>query len=267
MHTQEYNYFLERAIAWAREVGEMQLNHLGKGIRIAEKGLKTNLVTEVDERSEEMIRERISIEFPGHGLLAEEGGTILENKAGYRWIVDPLDGTGNYAHGLPIFCVSIALEEHDEVVVGVVYLPVTDELFTAAKGQGAYLNGQVLHVSTVSELSGAFLATGFPYDRVIDPENNLENFKHLAIRVQGIRRMGSAAYDLCNVAAGRYDGYWEIKLNPWDVAAGILIVREAGGVATDFEGLPISIEGRRVIAANPIVARLLQEELAKARSR
>lgn len=263
MYNNEYNHYLERAVAWAKEVGELQLNHLGKGIRIAEKDLKTNLVTEVDERSEEIIRERIRAEFPGHGLLAEEGGTTLENNTGYRWIVDPLDGTGNYAHGLPIFCVSIALEHNDEVVVGVVYLPVTRELFTAIKGQGAHLNGQVIRVSAVRELNGAFLATGFPYDRVVDPDNNLENFKHLAVRVQGIRRMGSAAYDLCNVAAGRYDGYWEIKLNPWDVAAGILIVREAGGVATDFDGQPIFIEGRRVIAANPVIAKLLLEELAK----
>ena len=257
-----YTMFLERAIAWAKEVGELQLRNLGKGISITEKGLKTNLVTEVDEASEAIIKERISTEFPGHGLLAEEGGE-LENTEGYRWIVDPLDGTNNYAHGLPIFSVSIGLEHAGEVVAGVVYVPVISELFTAVKGEGAYLNGRRLQVSRVEDLSHAYLATGFPYDRVIDPDNNLAAFQHFKTRVQGIRRMGSAAYDLANVAAGRYDGYWELKLNPWDVAAGILLVKEAGGVVTDYQGKSISIEGRRVIAGNPTIARILREELAK----
>lgn len=258
----EYTIYLERAINWAREVGELQLSYLGKGLRITEKGLKTNLVTEVDERSEAIIKERIKTEFPGHGLLAEEGGS-LQNDQGYRWIVDPLDGTSNYAHGLPIFGISIALEYKDEVVVGVVYMPVLNELFTAVKGQGAYLNGTALQVSGIKELERAYLATGFPYDRVVDPDNNLANFTRLKTRVQGIRRMGSAAYDLANVAAGRYDGYWELKLNPWDIAAGVLLVKEAGGIVTDFTGNPISIDGRRVIAGNPLIAKILKEELEK----
>jgi myo-inositol-1(or 4)-monophosphatase len=194
-----------------------------------------NLVTEMDMRSERTIVEMLHVAFPDHGIVAEEE-TRLSNASGYTWIIDPLDGTTNYAHGYPCFSVSIALKHEEDVILGVVYDPMRDELFVAQKGLGAYLNGKQIKVSAVDTLIKSLLATGFPYDRKVSGKNNLNYFYDLLMASQEVRRDGSAALDLCYVATGRLDGFWELKLKPWDVAAGSLVVNEAGGVVSDLSG-------------------------------
>jgi len=218
-----------------------------------------DLVTSADRDSERKIIEVIRHGFPDHSILAEEESDIQNAQSEYRWIVDPLDGTTNFAHGYPQFCVSIALEQSGRVIFGLVYDPIRDECFEAALGQGATLNGEALCVSTVSELDKALLATGFPYDRREFADSYLGYFKEFMIRCQGIRRAGSAALDLCYVACGRFDGFWELQLKPWDIAAGALIVAEAGGRLSDFSGKPFSIHGRETLASN----RLIHEEMVQ----
>jgi len=190
-----------------------------QGIReISYKG-EINLVTEMDMRSERAVVETLLASFPDHGVMAEEG-TMVRGKAGYTWIIDPLDGTTNYAHGYPCFSVSIALEQEGEIVLGIVYDPMRDELFSAQKGEGACLNGKPIKVSSADTLIKSLLATGFPYDRTVSERNNMGHFHDLLMASQEVRRDGSAAIDLCYVACGRFDGFWELKLKPWDVAAG-----------------------------------------------
>jgi len=196
-----------------------------------------------------MVVDTILEAFPDHGILAEEKAQI-ENSSGFLWIIDPLDGTTNYAHGYPSFSVSIGLECAGDVIVGVVYDPMRDELFSAARGQGAFLNGNPIAVSRTDVLIRSLLATGFPYDRAVNKENNLNYFNALIMASQEIRRSGSASLDLCALAAGRLDGYWELKLHPWDVAAGSLIVQEAGGELTDFSGKRSSIRDNEILASN-----------------
>jgi len=208
-----------------------------------------NLVTEMDMRSERAVVETLLAAFPDHGIIAEEGTRIL-NGSGFTWIIDPLDGTTNYAHGYPGFSVSIGLESEGNVIAGVVYDPMRDELFSAVRGQGSFLNGKPIAVSKNETLIRSLLATGFPYDRAVSRENNLDYFNALIMAAQEIRRSGSASLDLCAVAAGRLDGYWELKLNPWDVAAGSLIVQEAGGMVSDFTGTRFSIRDKEIVASN-----------------
>lgn len=208
-----------------------------------------DLVTEMDRLSERMIVASILAAFPDHGILAEEEARI-ENRSGFTWIIDPLDGTTNYAHGYPNFAVSVGLEHEGQVILGVVYDPMRDELFSAVKGCGAFLNGDRVSVSENAPLIRSLLATGFPYDRLQSPENNLNYFNALIMMCQEVRRSGSAALDLCSVATGRLDGYWELKLGPWDVAAGSLIVMESGGSVTDFSGTRFSIRDREIVASN-----------------
>jgi len=208
-----------------------------------------NLVTEMDMRSERAIVGVLRASFPEHGIIAEEE-TSIRNSSGFTWIIDPLDGTTNYAHGYPCFSVSIALEHEGEIIIGVVYDPMRDELYTARKGQGAFLNGKEIRVSKVDTLIRGLLATGFPYDRKVCDRNNLDYFHDLLMAAQEVRRDGSAALDLCYVALGRFDGYWELKLKPWDVAAGSLIVAEAGGMVTDFSGTRFSIHDNEILASN-----------------
>lgn len=221
-----------------------------------------NLVTEMDMRSERAVVEMLLASFPGHGIIAEEETRILSN-SGSTWIIDPLDGTTNYAHGYPCFSVSIALEQDGEIVLGVVYDPMRDELFTARKGEGAYLNGRPIRVSGIDTLIKSLLATGFPYDRNLSEKNNLDHFHDLLMASQEVRRDGSAALDLCSVAAGRFDGFWELKLKPWDVAAGSLIVREAGGRVSDFSGTKFSIHDDEVLASNGKIHGHMVEVLRK----
>jgi myo-inositol-1(or 4)-monophosphatase len=242
---------LTTAIQIARGAGEILKN--ADSSRTADfKQNETDLVTEYDRRSEAFIVERLQAAFPSHAIRGEEG-TRINSGAEYEWLIDPLDGTTNFAHGLPIFSVVLALLHNGHVVVGVIYDPSRDELFTSIKGEGAFLNGQPLHVSSRQPLARALLVTGFPYDVRTNPDNNIDRFAHFAVRARAVRRLGSAALDLAYVAAGRLDGYWETTLNPWDVAAGVLMVREAGGRATNYndEELPVPYIG--LVASNTLL--------------
>ena len=209
-----------------------------------------DLVTSVDRESERCIVAALQRHFPEHSILAEEDTRVERSKSPYRWIVDPLDGTTNFAHSYPQFCVSIALEHAGHVVLGLVYDPIRRECFRAVKGGGATLNDVPIQTSMIEDLDQALLATGFPYDRRDHADDYLKYFKAFMLRCQGIRRNGSAALDLCYVACGRLDGYWELKLKPWDTAAGTLIVQEADGALTGFSGEPYSIWGSETLATN-----------------
>jgi myo-inositol-1(or 4)-monophosphatase len=204
-----------------------------------------------DRKSEALILERIRHQFPTHDVMGEEGARI-ETGSEYKWYVDPLDGTTNFAHGYPVFCVSLAVERRRQRVAGVIYDPTRDEMFTAELGSGARLNEQPIHVSTVGNLGECLLGTGFPsHKRHKNP--NIYFYHQITLRTHGVRRAGSAALDLCNVASGRYDGFWEFNLNPWDTAAGVLIVEGAGGKVTDFSGGPFQIASRETLASNALV--------------
>jgi len=252
--------FLAFAVATARRAGDFLRTHFGEQHHIEYKG-EINLVTEADRRSEAVIIAAIRECFPNHAILAEES-PALAGSSSCRWIVDPLDGTTNYAHGFPMFCVSLALEVEGTVTVGVVYQPLLDEMFTAAKGQGAFLNGRPIHVSTTAALSHSLLATGFPYDIRVGGDNNMGHFFHMAMRAQALRRAGSAALDLAYVAAGRFDGFWELRLAPWDMAAGTLLVEEAGGTVTDLRGGPFFLSSPAVVASNSMIHTAMLKVLA-----
>jgi myo-inositol-1(or 4)-monophosphatase len=238
---------LEAALSAARRAGEVLRAGFGTEYAITYKG-EVDLVTEIDEEAEQVIRKELLGTFPSYGMLAEEGGE-LAGEVDARWIVDPLDGTINYAHGLPIFCVSVALERAGEMVLGVVHDPIREETFVAERGRGATLNGEPINVSNTDELIRALIATGFPYDRAEMPEA-LEHFGRFAATTQGIRRLGSAALDLCYVASGRIDGYYERGIWTWDLAAGSVILEEAGGKLTDYRGGVLDLEGREIVASN-----------------
>ena len=227
---------LNVAIEAALEAGKYLKYNVGKVKNIErKKGEETNLVTEIDKQSEKLIIKKIRQHFSSHDILGEESGAH-DAKSEYRWIIDPLDGTTNYTHGLPIFCVTIGVEHKGEIIAGAIYDPNTDEMFTAEKGKGAFLNGKRIRVSSADTLINSLLVTGFPYNVKENPGNVVDHFVHFLPVAQGIRRLGSAALDLAYIACGRLDGYWEVFLNPWDKAAGILLVREAGGKVTTFSG-------------------------------
>ncbi len=241
---------LNVAIEAAREAGRFLKLGIGKVRTIEVKaGDERNLVSEMDKGAEERIISIIRRNYPSHAILAEESGGSLA-PAEYRWIIDPLDGTTNYLHGVPIFSVSIGIERRGELVAGVVYDPNQDEMFTAEKGGGAFLNGKRLKVSSSSVLSESLLVTGFPYNVTENPDNAVEHFVHFLMEARGVRRLGSAAIDLCYVAAGRFDAFWEVSLSPWDMAAGALLVQEAGGRITDMQGAPLNIYKKSVLASN-----------------
>ncbi|MEN6566716.1 MAG: inositol monophosphatase family protein [Veillonellales bacterium] len=257
MTDQELLSTLENIKGLAVKAGKIQIENLGRSdLEIITKSSSIDLVTEVDKKSEKCILQFIGENYPSHSVLAEESG-ISSGQSDYLWVVDPLDGTTNYSQGLPIFSVSIALQYKKETVLGIVYAPVLRQMFTAVKGHGAYLNGSQIHVSAKKELSASVLATGFPYDRVSHPVNNLNYFSALARKTRGVRRFGSAAYDLASVAVGHFDGYWEMNLSPWDVCAGILLVQEAGGEIIFFR------EDRKIslIAGNKNICRAIQTEI------
>lgn len=237
------------AIEAAKEAGRFLKFSIGKVRNIEVKhGEERNLVSEIDKASEKKIIDIIKRHFPTHGILAEESGA--SGASDYKWIIDPLDGTTNFLHGLPLYCVTIGLEYKGEIVAGVVYDPNLDELFTAERGSGAYLNGKRMQVSKSRELIQSLLVTGFPYDIANNPDNAIEHFVNFLVKGQGIRRLGSAAMDLSYVAAGRLDGFWEVNLNPWDMAAGLLFVQEAGGKVTDFSGTPSTVYTKQILASN-----------------
>jgi len=257
--------YLETAVRAARAAGAMQKERLWSEHDIEFKG-EINLVTEVDKACEALIVELIRAEFPDHDILAEENDYAAVNSP-CKWIIDPLDGTTNYAHGFPWFCVSIALEIEGIVQTGVVYHPMMGEMFIAIKGQGAFVNGRQLHVSSKGPLKNCLLATGFPYDRSWDNENNFNNFMNFQMTARAVRRFGAAALDLAYVAAGRLDGYWECKLKPWDVAAGQLLVSEAGGKVTNHDLEPFSVYDHRILATNGIIHQEMAGVLASKESR
>jgi myo-inositol-1(or 4)-monophosphatase len=229
--------------------GDIQMERFGRNIRIDKKGT-IDLVTEVDLAVERMFRELIAERFPDHQVLAEELGQSAPGRTGFCWVFDPIDGTTNYAHGLPIFCASLALELDGVVQVGAVYDPTRRELFTAELGGGAYLNGRPIHVSDTRALVDAMLVTGFPYDVHERVDEIVGLFGKFVGEARAVRRLGSAALDLCYVAAGRLDGFWESDLKPWDIAAGALIVAEAGGLVTLMTGAPFDTRAGQVLATN-----------------
>ena len=243
--------YLETAVEIAREAGALLANYFERRVAFELKG-DFDLVTEADRASEKLITSKLRARWPEFGVLGEEG-TKSDLGAEYRWLVDPLDGTTNFAHGYPVFCVAIALvRADDQIEAGFLFDPTRDEFFSAERGQGARLNGQTMRVSKTRELAESLLGTGFPsHKRHKNP--NVHFYHQLTLRSHGLRRAGSAALDLANVAAGRYDGFWEFNLNPWDTAAGVLLVREAGGVVTRFDGSPFRLSSEEVLASNGII--------------
>jgi myo-inositol-1(or 4)-monophosphatase len=255
--------------AIAREAGTLLLEYFHQGLKIEYKG-DADLVTAADRAAEKLIRERITQQFPSHDVLGEEQG-LNDQGSDYRWYVDPLDGTTNFAHGYPVFCVSMALESRTSEdraqtqarrIAGVVYDPTRDELFSAEQGSGAHLNGKPIRVSKAAQLKECLLATGFPsHKRHKNP--NIHFYHQITLRTHGVRRAGSAALDLCNVASGRFDGFWEFNLNPWDTAAGVLIVEEAGGRVTRFDGSAFAIDSSETLASNGLVHDALLHEFSE----
>jgi len=259
----DWETILRLAITLVREAGAELRRRFGRQVIIT---LKSELdpVTDADQAVETLIRQGIQAHFPGHAIQGEEQGeTTAEGPL--RWIIDPLDGTVNYAHSFPVFAVSIGVADRQAVQVGVVYDPMRDELFTARRGQPAWLNGVRLAVSGTAELQRALLATGFPYDRRHNADNNHREFVALNLASQGVRRAGSAALDLAYVASGRLDGYWEQRLGPWDVAAGSLLVECAGGTLSTYDGTPFDGFGHQVVASNGHLHAAILTELASVR--
>lgn len=258
---------LATAIEAAKEAGKFLKYNVGR-VRTIEmkRGEERNLVSEIDKGSEAKIISIIKRKYPSHAILAEESGAS-NSASDYKWVIDPLDGTTNFLHGLPIFCVTIGIEFKGEIVAGVVYDPNLDELFTAEKGSGAFLNGKRLNVTSTAKLIDSLLVTGFPYDIAQNPDNAIGHFVNFLVEGQGIRRLGSAALDLAYVAAGRFDGFWEVNLNPWDMAAGMLFVREAGGKVTDFSGGESTIYNKQVLATNGVIHDAMLNVLARGFSR
>jgi myo-inositol-1(or 4)-monophosphatase len=241
----------------AREAGSLLMGYFHRRVKIEYKG-EADLVTEADRASEKLILERIRTYWPSHEVIGEEGAKI-ETGGDYRWYVDPLDGTTNFAHSSPVFCVSLGLAFQGRRHAAVLYDPTRDELFAAERGKGAFLNGQTIEVSKTAKLSQSLVSTGFPSQKR-HKNPNIYFYHQLTLRTHGVRRAGSAALDLASVACGRYDGFWEFNLNAWDTAAGILIVEEAGGKVTGFQGQPLAITDRDVLASNGLIhAELLHE--------
>jgi myo-inositol-1(or 4)-monophosphatase len=253
----ESNEFAPAAAEIAREAGALLMSFFARRIGFEYKG-DADLVTEADRASERLITERIRTRWPGHDIVGEEG-TRVDSGSEYRWYVDPLDGTTNFAHGFPVFCVSMGLEYKGRLVAGVVYDPTREEMFSAEQGSGAYLNQGRIRVSSASRLEETLLATGFPSQKR-HKNPNIYFYHQITLHTHGVRRAGSAALDLCYVASGRVDGFWEFNLNPWDTAAGVLLVQEAGGKVTDFSGGPFQISSRETLASNGLVhTELLRE--------
>jgi len=263
MSQNELHRILDLATQAALDSGKLLAEKQQSDFRISKKG-PVNLVTEMDILAEQIIVDRIRDSFPDHQILAEERGGET-GSAPVKWVIDPLDGTTNYAHGYRFFCVSIGIEVEGEIVVGVVYDPVCQELFSAVRGEGSTLNGEPVFVSGETRLADSLLCTGFSYGEA-EIEENLKLFNHMMRTSRSVRRDGSAALDLCYVACGRFEGFWELSLNPWDVAAGTLIVQEAGGRVTRFDGSACTIYDRECLATNGRIHQVIGEELHRADS-
>jgi myo-inositol-1(or 4)-monophosphatase len=256
-HIKVDHEFLPDMQSIAREAGALLMEYFDKHIKIEYKG-EADLVTAADRKSETLIRERIRALWPGHDVLGEEQG-LQDTGSDYRWYVDPLDGTTNFAHGYPVFCVSMALQYKNEMIAGLCFDPTRNEMFTAEKGKGAFLNGAPIHVSKIDKLSESLVATGFPsHKRHKNP--NIYFYHQITLHTHGVRRAGSAALDLCSVACGRFDGFWEFNLNPWDTAAGVLMVEEAGGRVSDFGGGRFQLDSRETLACNGLIHQALVNE-------
>ncbi|MFY9910095.1 MAG: inositol monophosphatase family protein [Candidatus Sulfotelmatobacter sp.] len=254
--------FLPAMSAIAREAGALLMDFFHQHLKIEYKG-EADLVTAADRAAEKLIRQRITQQWPDHDVLGEEQG-LNDQGSEYRWYVDPLDGTTNFAHGYPVFCVSLGLELRSspragERIAGVIYDPTRDELFSAERGKGAHLNGEAIRVSKTRSLQESLVATGFPsHKRHKNP--NIYFYHQITLHSHGVRRAGSAALDLCNVASGRFEGFWEFNLNPWDTAAAVLLVEEAGGKVSRFDGSPFELNSRETVASNGLIhAELLHE--------
>lgn len=252
------NHYLQVARQIAQEAGQLLLTEFHQP-RVVEYKTEVDIVTAADRKSEELIVERLHRVFPTHAIIAEEGSR-REARSEYCWFVDPLDGTTNFAHGYPVFAVSLALVRGDDIRVGVVYDPVHEEMFHAVQGEGACLNQRPIGVSSAPRLGESLVATGFP-TRKRHRHPNVAYFHRFTLLTHGVRRDGSAALDLCYVACGRFDGFWELNLNPWDTAAGVLLVREAGGEVTDFQGLPFRLEHEEILATNRHIHAEMQQVL------
>ena len=244
--------FKATAVEAATIGGNILVEYVRSGFRIEYKNA-VDLVTDADRQSEQAIIDTIRRNYPDHDILAEERGMESAGRSPYKWVIDPLDGTTNFAHGFPMYCVSIGLEHEGRMVLGVILDPTRQELFTAVSGHGTTLNGRRIRVSHTSALDAALLVTGFAYDIRESRNNNLDYFSQFCLRARGVRRTGSAALDLCYVAAGRFDGFWEMKLHAWDVAAGSLMVTEAGGRMSDFKGGTFSIDGKEMVSSNGLI--------------
>lgn len=265
LNEEELKQHLASAAQAANEAGKILRKYWGKLSQIEQKSYTWDLVTEADKESEELVIRFLSEQYPSYAILSEEAGLKEAPASALTWIVDPLDGTTNYTHQYPMVSVSIALVAKGLPVVGIVYDPIHEELYQAALNTGATLNGQRIHVSQVAKLGYSLVGTGFAYDRKNAQEKNYAEFCHITQQSQGVRRGGSAALDLAYVAAGRLDGYWERGLNPWDIAAGILLIQEAGGIVSSYEGDAFVLESGRILASNGIIHQELIEELQKVR--
>lgn len=245
-----------------KEAGNIVREGFGTKHIIEYKTNESNLVTEIDKASEELITNFISKKYPTHSILAEEGGDVSKDSE-YLWVVDPLDGTTNFAHGLPIFSVSIGVQKNGETVAGVVYDVMRDIIFSAEKGSGAFANSKKINVSNTSKLEHSLLVTGFPYNVAENPEGAFELFTSLTKKARGMRRLGSAAIDFCYLASGVFDGFWEVYLHPWDICGGKLIAEEAGGIVTDFESNSINIFSKKILATNSLIHTQIIETMKK----
>lgn len=251
---------LDKVIYIAREAGEVLRSGFGKNFEIEYKTNVANLVTEFDKKSEKAIIDFVKKEFPTHSVLAEESGRH-DSSSEYLWVIDPLDGTTNFAHGLPIFSVSIGVQKNGEMICGVVYDVMRDTMYSAEKGSGSFCNGRKLSVSTNDDLHKSVLVTGFPYNVHENPDFAYERFAAFLRVARAVRRLGSAAIDMCYVAEGVFDGFWEVSLNAWDMAAGIILVEEAGGVITDFSGNRTTIFGKQILTSNGSVHKAMIDTL------
>jgi myo-inositol-1(or 4)-monophosphatase len=251
---------LATAIRAAKAAGKFQKERYRSVFQVYEKA-PANLVTDIDIRSQQIILEELNSDFPDIPALAEEDKSIPESADTQRWIIDPLDGTTNYAHGYPFFAISIALERCGRIELGVIYAPILDELFFAVRGKGSFLNDKPIHVSQTNTLREAFLASGFPYDAWTNKKDNTQEWSRLVKKVVSMRCGGAAALDLCFVASGVLDGYWELDLEPWDMAAGVLIVNEAGGKVSLTNGEPFSPYKRSILATNPFIFENILSEM------
>jgi len=253
---------IEKIIDISREAGEIIKEGFGKKFSIEYKSNINDLVTEIDKASEKKIIDFIHKEYPRHNILAEESGK-LDGNSEYTWVVDPLDGTVNFAHGLPIFSVSIGLMKNDEIIAGAVYDVMMDQMYTAEKGSGAFQNGKRILVSDNNDLQKSMLVTGFPYDIKENPKNAIEKFNAFLLEARAVRRLGSAAIDCCYVASGVFDGFWEVSLNLWDMCAGQLLIEEAGGKVTDLSGGKVDYNSVELLATNGKVHEAMQRVLSK----